>query len=373
MKLWIPGPTQVRPEVLAELARPAIGHRSAAMVEVTERLDPHLRLAFGLGEDSTSRVAVHSTSASGMMEAALTGVGPRVLALVNGAFSKRFADIAEVLGKEVVRLEVPMGQRVAPEEVARALAEQGPFDAVSVVSSETSTGTATPFGPMGEVLAPYPNTMLLTDVVSWVAAAPIDFDRNRVDFAFAGVQKALALPPGIAVCCVSERYMEQARGRTRRSWYHDPVRIVEGHEARKTPATPAIPHYFALARQLEDITAGVTLAPDMGPAEGAAAWQKRFDEHGRMQCRTIEWAESHGLGLLPEPRFGSPGVGCIRAEGLDVAALVDGLKARGFQISNGYGDLKGKTFRIGHMGDHTLAGLEELLAAADELLPARVD
>ena len=186
MRLWIPGPTQVRPEVLAELARPAIGHRSAAMTEVTERLDPHLRLAFGLEDGSDAHVAVHSTSASGMMEAALTGVGPRVLCLVNGAFSKRFAAIAETLGKDIVRLEVPMGQRVAPEDVARALAEQGPFDAVTVVSSETSTGTATPFGPMAEVLAPYPDTMLLTDVVSWVAAAPIDFDRNRVDFAFAG-------------------------------------------------------------------------------------------------------------------------------------------------------------------------------------------
>ena len=190
MKLWIPGPTEIRPELLAEMTAPSIGHRSQACKDLIARTDPGLRLAFGLEAGSDSHVAVHSTSASGMMETALQGVGPRVLCLVNGAFSKRFATIAEVLGKQVTRLTVEMGEVVALEDLTRALEQDGPFDAVTMVASETSTGTATSIPAVGEALRPYPDTRLLVDVVSWIAGAPIDLDANRVDFAFAGVQKA---------------------------------------------------------------------------------------------------------------------------------------------------------------------------------------
>ena len=370
--LWIPGPTEVRPEILAEMRRSPIGHRSAAMVELLERLDPHLALAFGLAPGSTAHVAVHSVSATAMMEAALLGTGPRVLSLVNGAFSRRWYQIAVALGRDAVALEAEWGEIVAPEAVARALDEQGPFDAVTVVASETSTGTATPLAPLGEVVARHPETFLYADLVSWIAGAPVDFDANGLDFAFAGVQKALALPPGISVAAASERYLERARGVANRGFALDPVRVFEGHAKRKTPATPAIPHHYALARQLEDITGGVTLpAADRG-AQGAAAWVARFAKHRRMQRATTEWAHRYGLELLPAEEHASPTVSCIRSGDVDVATLVAGLKERGFEISNGYGDLKGKTFRIGHMGDHTEEGLAELLAAADEVLERKL-
>jgi aspartate aminotransferase-like enzyme len=368
MTLWIPGPTEVRPSILAELARPPIGHRSAGMKDLHHRIDGPLALAFGLAPDSPSTVAVHSASGTAIMEAALLGVGDRVLSLINGAFSKRFAAVAEALGKEVTRIEVPMGQVVDPMEVAQALDTKGPFDAMTVVSSETSTGTATPLAPLAKVLENHPNVRFLVDVVSMIAAGPIDFDTHRVDFALAGVQKALALPPGIAVMCCSERYLAEAQKRNRPSWYLDPVRIIEGHAAQKTPATPAVPHYYALAQQLEDISAGVTLPKGHAPVEGPAAWQARYEVHSAMRARTAEWAEGHGLSLLPAPEFAAPAVSCIQAGKLNVAALVAGLAEEDYSISNGYGDLKGKTFRIGHMGDHTLQELEELLAAADKVI-----
>ena len=363
--LWIPGPTYIRPELLEELVRPSIGHRSKQMTELVERCDPGLRLAFGLTPDSSAHVAVHSTSATGLMEAALQGAGPRVLCLVNGAFSKRFAQIATILGKEVVPLEVPFGEVAPIDDVRRALETQGPFDAVTVVVNETSTGTSTPLGALAELLGQHPQVRLLADVVSWIAGAPIDFDEHGIDFAFAGIQKAFALPPGIAVLCASERYLQEARERGCTSWYHDPVRIVDGHEKRKTPATPAIPQYRALVRQLDDISSGQVV--DHAPP-GAPAWQARFERHRRMQQRTLEWARGRGLTTLPSKSHASPTVSCLRAGDIDVAGLVQGLAARGLQISNGYGDLKGQTFRIGHMGDHTDAGLDALLTAADEVL-----
>ncbi|MFT7668196.1 MAG: aspartate aminotransferase-like enzyme [Planctomycetota bacterium] len=366
--LWIPGPTEVRPEILAECARPAIGHRSKAMVELIERLDPHLRLAFGLGPGSGAHVAVHSCSASGMMESSLRGVGKRVLCVENGAFSKRYRQMAELLNKDVTTLEVTWGEGVDPSELRRAIEEEGPFDAVTIVSNETSTGVRTPLGPIGDVLRDYPDTLLLVDLVSYIAGAPVDFDANEIDFALAGVQKAFALPPGVTVFCATEQYLETARKQEHRGWYLDPVKLIEGHANRKTPATPTTSLYYALAKQLEDISAGVTLPEGQRNKRGDDAWEARFDKHSRMQERTAAWAKGHGLSLFPGPEFTSPTVSCINAGSIDVAEFVAGLAERGFEISNGYGDLKGKTFRIGHMGDHTEEGLEELLKAADEVL-----
>ncbi|TDJ66194.1 MAG: alanine--glyoxylate aminotransferase family protein [Planctomycetota bacterium] len=368
--LWIPGPTEVRPEILAECARGMIGHRSKAMVATIERIDPGLRLAFGLRADSTAHVAVHSTSATAMMESALVGAGRRVLSIVNGAFSQRWCQIAALLGQDAVALDVGWGAVVDPTELERVLTEEGPFDAVTLVSSETSTGTFTPLGSVGAVLARFPETLLLVDLVSCIAGAPVDFDANGIDFGLAGVQKALALPPGIAVVCASDRYLERARAKPGRGYTLDPVLFIEGHEARKTPATPAISLYFALAKQLEDITGGVTLPEHERQKTGREAWTARFEKHARMRAATIAWAKGHGLALLPEEQYGSPTVSCIRAGDVDVAALVTGLAERGLSISDGYGPLKGETFRIGHMGDHTEEGLAELLAATDEVLAA---
>jgi aspartate aminotransferase-like enzyme len=366
--LWIPGPTEVRPAVFAELQKPMIGHRSQAMIELIERIDPPLRLAFGLAADSPSLTAVGTHSATAMMEGSLLGVGPRVLAVVNGAFSKRWGEIARTLGKDVTTLEVDWGAAVTGEALAQALAGAKPFDAVTLVGNETSTGVRTPLGPLASVLEQHPGTMLLVDVVSAIAGYALDFDVNRLDFALAGVNKALALPPGITVMCASERYLAGARARERRAWYLDPVRTIEGHVARKTPTTPSIPLYRALARQLEDITAGVTLPESERGKSGAAAWDARYAKHERMRTRTLEWAAGHGLEPFPAADLSSPTVSCLRAGELDVAALIAGLKQRGHEIGNGYGKLKGETFRIGHMGDHTEEGLAQLLAAADQVL-----
>jgi len=338
------------------------------MAELHERIDPPLANAFGLAEGSSSTVAVHSTSGTGMMEASLRGAGPRVLCIINGAFSRRFAQVAESLGKEVHTLEVAWGLGVLPEDLDAALENEGPFDAVSLVSNETSTGARTPLDSIKEVIAKHEQTHLLVDVVSYIAGMPIDFDANGIDFAFAGVQKALALPPGIAVFCASERYLSRARSVSDRGFFLDPVRTLEGHVNRKTPATPAIPHYNALARQLEDIDAGLTLPEGERDKTGAAAWQARYEKHTRMKERTLSWAADHGLEPFTGDGFRSSTVSCISGGDLDIGALVGGLKQLGYEISNGYGDLKGRTFRIGHMGDHMEHDLEELLAAADSVI-----
>jgi aspartate aminotransferase-like enzyme len=367
--LWIPGPTEVRPEILAECARPMIGHRGKALTTLIERLDPGLKLAFGLTDASQSHVAVHTTSATGLMEGALKGVGPRILCVVNGAFSKRWLEIAELMGKSTQAIKLEWGTSIDPAELDRALSEKA-FDAVTLVSNETSTGVRTPLAPIAEVMKKHPGAMLLVDLVSYIAGAPVDFDENRIDFGFAGVQKAFALPPGISVMAASQRYLDLAREQKQRGFYLDPIKIVEGHEQRATPCTPCIPLYYALARQLEDISSGVRLGGEDRGKSGRAAWLARFAEHARMKARTAAWARSHDLELLPKPEHASPTISCIRAGRVDVAALIAGLKERGHEIGNGYGDLKGKSFRIGHMGDHTDARLSEMLELASDVLAA---
>src|SRR6185295_5731144 len=148
----------------------------------------------------------------------------------------------------------------------------------------------------------------------------------------------------------------------------DPVKIIEGHQKRATPSTPAIGLYYALAKELEDISNGVTLPARQRGATGKAAWQARFDEHVKMQQATESWAHTHDLELLPAPEHASPTISCVKAGSLDVSKLIAGLKEKGHEIGNGYGDLKGKTFRIGHMGDHTEAGLAEMLQIADDVI-----
>jgi len=368
--LWIPGPVQVRDEILAVQAEPMIGHRAPQMAELIERIDPHLAHLFGFDPANGARAGVASGSATSLMEAALVGAGERVLSIIGGAFAKRWYDVARTLGKHTHALEVEWGHAPDTDLVIETLEREGPFDAITVVANETSTGVVTPLEPLSRALRDHsPDTHLLADCVTLAAGQPVDLDRVGIDFALTGSQKALALPPGLALCAASARYVERAQGLERRSWYLDPLRVLDGQRDRKTPTTPAISLYQALALQLEQISAGHLEGGANSPAEG---WAKRFARHERMQARTLEWAGEHGMCAFPaKAEWNSRTVSCIAAGSLDVGAFAAHLEAAGFKISNGYGDLKGTTFRIGHMGDHTESGLEDLLTAASAAVAAQ--
>jgi len=357
-RFFLPGPTEVLPEVLRAQERAMIGHRGAATEALLGSLDAPLKEVFR----TANPVMIAATSATGFMEAAIrNGVRRRVLCLVNGAFSDRFAKIATACGKEVVKGEVPWGEAFEADHVARLLDSSG-ADAVTLVHSETSTGVLSPVGDIAAVVRARPDVLLLVDAVTSLAGSPVETDAWGLDFVLTGSQKALALPPGLAFGVASVRMLERAKTLPNRGIYLDLVPYDEQIRKRQTPYTPALSLLFALDAQLARIA-----------AEGGI--EARWKRHAGMRERTERWAAERGakLGLayLPRQLRRSWTVSCLKLpEGgrLVGGAVAKGMEARGFTIGAGYGKLKDATIRIGHMGDHTVAGLEALLAVLEEVL-----
>src|SRR5690606_36071690 len=249
-------------------------------------------------------------------------------------------------------LSVPWGQPVLPEQVVDRLSS-GEFDAVTIVHNETSTGVTSPIREIAAAVRALPggdDIMILVDSVSGLAGARIEMDAWDLDVVLASSQKAFALPPGLAFCAVSDRAMAKAKTVPARGYYFDFISLAKSIAKNQTPATPAVSLLYALDRQLDDMM-----------AEGM---ESRFARHLAMRDRTLEWARGQGFDIFAAPGYESPTVTCAaNNRGIDISALNKYLRGHGMIISNGYGDLKGKTFRIAHMGDTQMHELEELFAA----------
>lgn len=359
-RFFLPGPTEVRPEILAAMDRPVIGHRGRELSELLQDADPRLRRLF-----RTERpVYVSSSSATGLMEAGIrNGVRSRALSLVNGAFSGRFRDLVTDCGKEGESYEVPWGEAHDPERVERLL-RRGGFDAVTVVHSETSTGVLNPLEEIAAAVraaeaATGEEILLLVDGVTSVGGGLVEADAWQLDWLLTGSQKALALPPGLAFGRASPRMLARAAKLPGRGQYFDLLEFDRYWSKHQTPTTPAISLIYALVEQLRYID-----------TEGL---DSRADRHWRMAERTWSWAETAGsrwgLSVLAPHGARSPTVSAyLLPTELSGPPIVSALKQRGYTIGSGYGKLKETTIRIGHMGDHTVTELDELLMELEEVL-----
>jgi aspartate aminotransferase-like enzyme len=294
------------------------------------------------------------------MEAAVRNAArSRILALVNGAFSKRFADIARACGLDVDEVEVPWGEAHDPEEVSKRLAD-GRYEAVTMVHSETSTGVLNDVRRLAAVVREHDDTLVLVDSVSGFGAAEIRPDEWGIDFLLTGSQKAFALPPGLSFGVASERMMRRAATVPNRGYYFDLLEFAKNHGKSQTVTTPAISVLFALEVQLGRML-----------AEGIDA---RWARHRTMAERTWSWVEEMreggvALDVVAPEGFRSPAVTAVRTpDGLTGPEVVKGASDRGWVIGGGYGQLKEATFRIGHMGDHTPEELEALLCVLTDVL-----
>ncbi len=351
-RFFLPGPTDVHPDVLTAMQRPMIGHRSSAMEALLQGVAPRLATLC-----RTSRpVLIGTTSATGFMELAVrNGIRRRALSLVNGAFSERFAKLVRAAGKECVRLDVPLGCAVEPDMLRDAL-RRTPVDAVTVVHSETSTGVLQDVAGLAAVAREFDDVLVLVDAVTSLAGSPVEPDAWGLDFAFTGSQKALALPPGLALGVASQRMLERAKTLPDRGLYFDLVAFEEATRKFQPTNTPAVSLLYALETQLARI-------------EREGGIEARWRRHDAMRQRVETWSEERGVAFLPREGRRSWTVSCLKLrEGQSAKAVVSGLQEEGWTIGSGYGALKDSTIRIGHMGDHTVGTLEQLLALLGGLL-----
>lgn len=339
-KLFIPGPTHVRDEILQAQTVGMVGHRSKEYSKLQNEVTPKLQKLLYTDQ----RVYLFAASSSGVMEGAVRQASTkRVLNTVCGAFSKRWHQMTQANGVPCDKLEVPMGQAVTPELVDEALSK-GDYDALTLTHNETSTGIMNPVqATAAMVREKYPDVLILVDAVSSMAGVKIEFDAWGLDVCLAGTQKCFAVPPGLALCAVSERARERALQVPNRGHYFAWDQMDKKYEAGQTPATPAISLIQALDRQMDDIL-----------AEGL---DERFARHTEMAEIVREWARTN-FGLYGDERYLSNTVTNVEnTRGISVSSLNEELGKRGAMISNGYGDLKEKCFRIGHMGDHQVADI----------------
>lgn len=355
-RFFLPGPTEVRPEVMQALLRPMIGHRVPEMEELMGFIQPRLRAVF-----RTERpVYVVPASGTGMMEAGVrNGALRKVLSLTNGAFSERFARIAAANGLEVDTVSVEWGQAHAPEMLREALAG-GDYDTVTVCHSETSTGVLNPIRDLARVAHEAGDVVLLVDSVSGLSGAPVHTDEWGLDFVLTGSQKSMALPPGLAFGVAQEDLLHRAERKENRGVYFDFLEFEKNIQHNQTPNTPAVSLLYALAKQMELIE-----------EEGI---ERRWERHAEMASVVYDWVDAlRGRGvdvsiLAPEGAR-SPTVTCVvPPHGWTGPDVVAAARARGFALATGYGKLKEQTFRIGHMGDHDAGEVSALCDTLTEIL-----
>lgn len=351
-RFFLPGPTAVHPDVLAAMDSHIVSHRGPEIREIVRAVDEGFRPALGTGRP----LAISTSSGTGLMEAAvLNGVRTSQLALVNGAFSERFAKIGEACGREVTRLEVPWGEVHDPQAVVEAVQRSG-ADAVSFVHSETSTGALQDIRTLVQAIRQASDDVaILVDSVSGAGGAELQVDEWGVDFLATAGHKALALPPGVAFGAASEAMMARSAAATGKGFYFDLERFMASAKKFETPTTPAVSILMAARVQAQ------RMADEGMP--------RRLARHAEMARTTWEWVEARGLDVVATEGSRSPTVTCLTLpDGRSGPEVKAAMAERGWTITTGYGKLKESTVRIGHMGEHTVEQVVAVLAELGEVL-----
>ena len=347
--LFIPGPTEVLEKDLQFLSKRIIGHRTPEYAELQKSVVE--KMAKYLNMPSTSKIFIFTSSATGAMEAATRNlISKKSLHLINGAFSQKWEKIATSNGKQTKKLEIEWGDGFSGKNIEKASDD---IDTIFLTHCETSTGVLSKLDEISKEIQKKDNVLLAVDAVSSFAGVQIDLQKNPIDFLLFGTQKCLALPPGLAFGIVNEKCLQRAAKIQNRGHYFDFLLLEKSHQKFNTPVTPPISQLFATEKKLEKIL-----------EEG----ENRFLRHQEMQKLTENWAEKNGFSMFSKKGFRSPTVSTINNDKkISIAALNNILREKyNLMISNGYGQLKEKVFRIGHMGEHTPEKLENLFVILEK-------
>jgi aspartate aminotransferase-like enzyme len=351
-KLFIPGPVEVRPDVLQKMATPMIGHRGKAASDLQRSISQKMQKLFYTKEE----ILLSTTSGSGLMEGAVRSCTLKRAAIFSvGAFGDRWYEMATSNNVPADIFRSEDGKATTPEMVDEAL-KTGKYDLVTITHNETSAALMNPVDEIAEVIRKYPDVIFCLDTVSSAAGTKIEVDKLGVDICITSTQKAIGLPPGMAICTFSQKAVERAKQVPHRGLYLDLLALYDYIKKKdyQYPSTPSLSHMYALDYQLDRIM-----------EEGI---ENRFARHIEMAEYVREWTKKH-FELFADERYLSNTLTNVKnTRNIDVADLNKKLGERGFQIANGYGKLKDKTFRIAHMADCTLEDIKELLRNIDEIL-----
>jgi serine---pyruvate transaminase len=351
-RLMTPGPTPVPEAALLKMAEPLAHHRTPGFRRLLGEVVDGLRYVF----DTKSDVAVLAASGTGAMEACVTNVVPRggkALVLESGKFAERWGDICEAFGIRAVRHEIPWGEAFEPDAVARLLEEHPDAAAVYATLSETSTGVGHDIEGIGRAVAAS-NALFVVDGISGAGAVECHTDAWSIDLLAVGAQKALMTPPGLAFVTVSPAAWRRIESIPRQAFYFDLLAYRRALEDGDTPYTPSRPLLEALAENLRSIR-----------REGIENIWRKTKKLARATRSGVQ-----ALGLELAARRPSDSLTAVYLpSGVDAKAFLGRLEERfGVKLAGGQGSLKGKIFRIAHMGHIDELDVLSALAAVELVL-----
>lgn len=333
--LMIPGPTPVPDSVLSKMAMRMINHRGKEFAQILKSVTEKMKKVYLTKGD----VILLTASGSGGMESAVVNFlspGDKAIFCVTGAFGDRWAKMGKVYGADVIRIETPAGEGVTPEMIEDNLKKNPGVKAVYITHNETSTAITNDLSKIGEIAHKY-GAIVAVDAVSSLGAIELRMDEWQLDVVVTASQKALMTPPGLAFVAVSERAWELHKSAKMPRFYFDLGEAKRMAENGETPFTPAVSQVFAIDTAL-----------DLLLSEGLENCWKRHKLLGRA---VREGVKALGLKLLAKEEFASNAVtGVYPPEGISADDLRRKVKARGVTLAGGQGVLKGKIFRIGHIG-----------------------
>jgi aspartate aminotransferase-like enzyme len=334
--LLAPGPTPVPPEVLLAMARPMIHHRAPEFDKLFTEVKDGLKWLF----QTTNDVLMLAASGTGGMEGAVSNFlspGDKALTVNGGKFGERWGKLCKTFGAQVTELKVEWGRAVDPQAVADALKKDPGIKAVYVQASETSTGVAHDVRTLAQIVKGYPDTILVVDAITALGVFDIKTDEWGIDVVIAGSQKALMLPPGLAFVSVSEKAWRMADKAKNCAFYFNFKKERENQQKSQTAYTPAVSLIIGLQEVLK-----------MLRAEGLEAV---FARQANLAMAMREGMKAAGLSLFPKESPSDALTAVSAPDGIDGQAVYKNLRVQyGITAAGGQDHLKGKIFRLSHMG-----------------------
>ncbi len=352
--LMIPGPTPVPPPVVAAMSKPIVGHRSAEFAALVGRVTEKLKKVFQTKND----VFVLASSGTGGLETAVANIvnpGDKVLTLNTGKFGERFGEMARKYGADVDEMKFTWGYDVDIKAVEEKLQANPDIKAVMATHNETSTGVVNNIKRLGELLENH-QAVLIVDAVSSMGGMDVPTDEWKVDIMVSGSQKAFMLPPGLAFISVSEKAWKVIEQCTAPKYYFDLLKYRKSIQKNNTPFTSAVSLFY-----------GLEAALDMILDEGL---ENVFKRHKMLAKATRAAVTGLGLELLPAPEYASDTVTAVQCP---MTVNVDRLRKTLLEkyrvmVAGGQGELKGKIFRIAHMGYTSMADIILTIGALEMAL-----